>query len=93
MSDNNLIPEKLFHLRMLNDNMLKQEDSQFIVKNIRISPAGVLEAERVFADTPLSIKVFYNDTFYLTELMAEEVADFYNSGCDHDHISDDEDDQ
>ena len=89
MSDN-LVPEKLFHLRMLNDNLLKQDESQFVVKNVRISPAGVLEADRTWADVPFTTKIFYNDTFYLTELTADEVADFYESGCDHDHSEEDE---
>ena len=45
MSDENLVPEKLFYLRMLNDNLLKQDESQFTVNNVRISPAGVEEID------------------------------------------------
>ena len=90
--NDNLVPEKLFHLRMLNDNILKQDESQFIIKNIRISPAGVLEAERAFADVSFTVKIFYNDKFYITELTTEEVADFYDSGCDHNDDMESQDD-
>jgi hypothetical protein len=53
----------------------------------------VLEADRVFANVPFTIKIFYNDTFYLTELTEEEVADFNSQACDHDHDMGSQDDE
>jgi hypothetical protein len=78
---NDMIPEKVYYLRMLNDNLLKQDESQFTVKNVRISPAGVLEADRIYSNVSLTTKVFYNGEFYLSELSESDLEDFY----EHNH--------
>lgn len=91
MNDENLVQEKLYYLRMLNDNLLKQDESQFTVKNVRISPAGVLEADRIWPNVTFSTKIFYNGEFYLTQFTDEEVKDFFDV-CNHEHGDDPEDD-
>lgn len=86
-----LVPEKLYYLRMLNDNLLKQDESQFVIKNVRISPSGVLEADRIYADVKFATKVFYSGEYYITELGPDEVEDFYSvDPHEHNHGEDDE---
>jgi len=85
-----LIPEKLYYLRMLNDNLLKEGESQFVIKNVRISPSGVLEADRIYADVKFATKVFYSGEYYITELGPDEVEDFYSDEPHEHHPNDDE---
>jgi hypothetical protein len=90
--NDNLIPEKLYYLRMLNDNLLKQDESQFTVKKVCISPAGVLEAERVWPNVTFTTKIFYNGEFYLTQFTDEEVEEFYDV-ANHMHDEDMDEDE
>lgn len=86
MNADNIVPKRLYHVKLLNEDLQKRDDSFFVAENVKISTAGVLEADRIWQDVEFATKVFYNGEFYVTELSPEEVEEWYNPHeCDHDH--------
>jgi len=81
MNNEEIVPEKMYHVHLLNEDLQKQGESVFTVKNVRISPSGVLEADRVWSDVPFVTKIFYKGEFLLTQMGEEEIAQFY----EHEH--------
>jgi len=84
-----LLPEKHYFIHLLNEDLQKQDEAKFAAKNIRISPAGVLEADRVWSNEKFTIKIFYKGEFFLTQMRDEEVEFFYDPES-HDHGDEDE---
>jgi len=87
----NLVPERHYRVSLLNDDLQKRNDDMFVVKNVKISPSGVVEADRVWSDVPFTTKIFYSGTYYITEMTPEEVEEFYDvESHDHGDVEDDE---
>lgn len=90
MNDDNIVPKRLYNIKLLNEDLQKQNNDFFTAQDVKVSPAGVLEADRVWQDVPFVTKVFYNGEFYITELGPDEVEEWYNPDEEH-HHHDDED--
>lgn len=82
--NDDIVPKRLYNIKLLNEDLQKQNDNFFTAENIKISPAGVLEADRVWQDVTFTTKVFYSGEFYVTELGPDEVKEWFNPHeCEH----------
>jgi hypothetical protein len=78
-----ITPTRLYRIFLLNTDVQKRQDDFLVAENIRIGPSGVLECDRVWSDTNIKTKIFYNGEFHITEMDAEEIADFKDTDCLH----------
>lgn len=81
---------RIFYVHLLNDDVQKEDEARFVAENIRIGPSGVLECDRVFQDSEIKLKIFYNGQFNIVEMDRDEVKSFEDPHCDHDHGQDGE---
>jgi hypothetical protein len=88
--EDNIVPKRLYNVRLLHDDLQKQDNASFVASNIKISPSGVLEADRVWTDVEFTTKVFYSGEYYITELGPDEVEDFYSDDPHEHHHGDEE---
>lgn len=87
--DDSIVPQRLYHVQLLNEDIQKRNEDIFTAANVRIN-GQILECERVYTDVPFKIKMFYKGEFLLTELDPTEVEEFNNPHqCDHDHEGED----
>ena len=90
MSDTNM-PRRLYHVQLFNVELQREHMDMFSAENIRISPSGVLECDRVFNDTTETLKIFYHGDFHICEFDKEDVEEFeHPHECEHDHGDDEE---
>lgn len=80
-----IVPKRLYNIKLLNEDLQKQNNDFFTAENVKISPAGVLEADRVWQDVEFTTKVFYSGEFYVTELGPDEVEEWFNEEHHHHH--------
>lgn len=91
MNDENIVPKRLYNIKLLNEDLQKQNNDFFTAANVKVSPAGVLEADRVWQDVEFTTKVFYNGEFYITELGPDEIEEWYHpEEGPHNHHHEDE---
>jgi len=90
MSDN-IVPRRLYYVDLLNVDIQKENQDKFVAENVKIGPSGVLECDRVFADSKITLKMFYNGQFHIVEMDREDVENFENpEDCGHHHEDEDE---
>lgn len=88
--NDDIVPTRLYRVFLLNTDVQKRQDDVLIAEDVRVGPSGVLECNRVWADTPIKTKVLYNGEFYVVEMDEEEIEDFHTPDHIHEHDEDDE---
>jgi len=87
--EENLVPKRLYNVKLLNDDLQKQNNDMFTAENVKISAAGILECDRIWQDVEFTTKIFYSGPFIVQELSPEEAEHWYDPDeCDHDHEDD-----
>ena len=93
MDKENLVPKRLYNVKLLNDDLQKQNNDMFTAENVKISAAGILECDRIWQDVEFTTKIFYSGPFIAQELSAEEAEHWYDEGGEHTCGQEDEDDE
>jgi hypothetical protein len=88
--NDDIVPERLYNIKLLNDDLQKQNNDFFTAKNVKIGPTGVLEADRIWQDVEFTTKIFYSGPFLIQELSAEEAEHWYDDECEHNHEDEEE---
>jgi hypothetical protein len=86
MSDE-LIPSRVYEVRLLDIDLQREGEDRFLAEDVRVSTAGILEANRIYIDSPRKEKVFFSGKFFITEMSQEHFKMLKEEGgdCGHDH--------
>jgi len=86
-----ITPTKLYRVFLMDTELQKRQDDMLVAEDVRVSPSGVLECNRLWSDTNIRTKIFYNGPFYCVQMDEEEIADFHEPTCEHGGHDEDED--
>ena len=67
-----ITPKRIYELRLLNVDLQKEQEDRLLVTDVRVSASGALEANRIFVDGDVVIKIFYNGQYFINEMPLEE---------------------
>lgn len=87
MSDE-LVPQKMYRVFLLNNDLQKMQDDVMVAEDVRVGPSGALECNRIWSDTNIRTKVFYNGPYYVVQMDEEEISDFHEPDHFHNHNDD-----
>lgn len=78
------LPTRVYRVFLLNNDVQKRGDDVMVVENVIVGPSGVLECNRIWADTQIKTKIFYNGEFQVVEMDEHEIEEFHAPmDCEH----------